>query len=189
MALFDSLFNEETKAGKETLLLIVNLDEKYCDPVKGTGSPQTQEAAKRVRQLVNDFRKAGVTVCATYVAETPQHSRNIRFSEYTPAANDLLICHTNKEVIILDDPALTEKIKAANIHNILICGTSFNTAVKTHALAAQQQGFNVSVVSDMTGNENTPDVQSISVREVIVALQKKGISIDSASTTLQSLKK
>lgn len=188
MAFFKDWFGSKTKAGKETLLLIINLDEKYCDP-RITGNLQTQEAAKRIKKLAGEFRKAGATVCATYVAELPRMPKDLRFSEYRPSGNDILICNTAKDGLILNDPALTEKIKAVDIRNIFVCGTSFNTAVSAHALAAREQGFNVSVLSDMTGNDNTETVQSVSVRDVISNLRKKGVSLETASFVLQSLKR
>lgn len=185
---FSSWFNSRTKAGEETLLLIVNLDEKYCDPVKGTGSEQTKEGARRFEKLAAKFRRTGATLCATYVADAPLAKQQVRYTEYKPAEDDILVCSTGKDVIVLDDPVLAEKLKSANIRNIMVLGTSFNKAVCNYAIAAKEKGFNVSVLTDMTGNENTLDVQEIPVRDVMDKMKKHGIVLQESSSALHSLK-
>jgi hypothetical protein len=85
-----------------------------------------------------------------------------------------------------DDPQqdLLPALKAQKKTSLLLCGFNLNARVCDIALKAQAQGFNVSVINDLTGNDQTQ--RQSDVTGVVAQLKEKGVQIRESSHVLHS---
>lgn len=166
----------------DTALLIFNPQKKFSDPSFGAGTLATQETAKRICRLTQEFRKAGVPVIVLYTADA---EKNAFFNKYKSVTGDTVIGKKTPSGFL--GTQLDDVLKRSARKNLLIAGFPLSQDVFINVIEARQKGYDVSLVSDLTGNDST-HAQSL-VKPQMEAMIAAGAHIFDSTHALRALKK
>lgn len=172
----------EPKPG-ETALLVIDVQEEFCDPNKGRGNRETRQVSKKIKDLIPEFRKAGIPTYVIYFSYTEKQPDKIDFYMFKPDKTDVLIAKDADSAFqgsdikkILDEHKRTK---------LLACGFNLNACVYSTVMDARRNGFDVCVLRDLTGNDNENDRSRTA--EKIKKMRGEGITFKNSDDILQTL--
>jgi len=79
------------KLPRDLALLVIDVQQEFCDPQGARGNKETREVSQRIRRLVPAFRKAGVPVYVIYFADDPKKTQDVDFYEFRPRQGDFVL--------------------------------------------------------------------------------------------------
>lgn len=172
----------EPKPG-ETALLVIDVQEEFCDPKQGRGNRETRQVSKKIKDLIPEFRKAGIPTYVIYFSYTEKQPDKIDFYMFKPDKEDVLIAKDADSAFqgsdikkILDEHKRTK---------LLACGFNLNACVYSTVMDARRNGFDVCVLRDLTGNDNENDRSKTA--EKIKNMRSEGITFKNSDAILQKL--
>jgi nicotinamidase-related amidase len=164
-------------------LLIIDVQHEFCDPTQGRGNTETKQVSKRIKDLIPEFRKAGVPAYVIYFSYREKKPDQIDFYLFTPDKQDVLIAKNADSAFQGSD--IKTILKDHQRTKLLACGFNLNACVFSTVMDARKNGFDVCVMRDLTGNDNCND--SSSTKEKIAKMEKEGIKFSDSATVLQAL--
>ena len=165
-------------------LLVIDVQKEFCDPKGRRGNRTTAKVSRRIQSLTPEFRKAGIPVYAVYFSyKKRQKAADIDFYEFTPHPDDTLIRKDRDSAF--KGSKIKEILKKDKKNLLLTCGFNLNACVRDTVIDANKEGFDVCLLSDLTGNDNTNDAHT--KMEMLRELRKKGISVAKSGNVLKKL--
>lgn len=170
---------------QETGLLVIDMQNEFCNPQKRRGNHQTAEISAKITSLIPDFKKAGFRVYCVYFGDRFER----RLSEldiycYTPQYPDRVIVKDHNSAFEGSD--IKKVLEADGIKNLLICGFNKSACVLATGHGAVENGFNTVMITDLRANdsenENDPfpllfqRIGRISSKRVLNRFKKKTVS-------------
>lgn len=139
----------------DTALLVIDVQKEFCDPRKKRGNQETDRIAKRIQSVIPAFRKASIPTYVIYFKgdnDVLAKLGRIDFHHFTPDPADMLIAK-NRDSAFQGSP-IGDILKRHNRTKILTCGFNLNACVYETVIDACKNGFEVSVLEDLVGNDN-----------------------------------
>ena len=173
-------------AGQDLAILVIDVQQEYCDPANNArrGTPQTDEIAGHIAEIVPKFRAAGVRVYAVYFKSWGISSGKVDWHKFKPAANDILV--PKNEDSAFQGSGIKKILQKHGHKNLFACGFNRSYCVRQTIMDARREGFNVTLLSDLTGNDNCACYPE---EEDFADFTEKGIKVVSSSEALAELGK
>jgi len=172
----------EPKPG-ELALLVIDVQEEFCDPKQGRGNSETTEVSKRIKSLIPEFRKAGVPTYVIYFSYKEKKPHEIDFYMFSPDKQDVLIAKNADSAFEGSD--IRKVLDAHKRNTLLACGFNLNACVYSTVMDARKNGFDVCVMRDLTGNDNCNRPSETANK--IQKMEKEGITFSDSATVLKKL--
>lgn len=163
-------------------LLVVDVQKEFCDATTGSGTPETEAVAKRIAELVPEFRAAGVPVYLVYLAQNEKKPQDIDFHQVTPAPGDTLVQKWANSAF--ENRKLAPQLNSPRRKTLLLCGFNLSACIPDTGIAARKEGFDVWVMPDLCGNDR--EIQTHPV-QALQNLQDAGARFRNADDVLKSL--
>lgn len=173
----------EPKPG-ETALLVIDVQEEFCDPKKGRGNRETRQVSKKIKDLIPEFRKAGIPTYVIYFSYVEKQPDKIDFYMFQPDKEDVLIAKDADSAF--EGSNIKKILEEHKRTKLLACGFNLNACVYSTVMDARKNGFDVCVLRDLTGNDNENDRSKTA--EKIKNMRGKGITFKTSDDILQRLK-
>jgi len=167
----------------ELALLVIDVQEEFCDPQKGRGNDETAAVSKRIKSLIPEFRKAGVPTYVIYFSYQEKKPHEIDFYMFHPDKQDVLIAKNADSAFAGSD--IRQVLDAHKRTKLLACGFNLNACVFSTVMDARKNGFDVCVMRDLTGNDNCNDRNETDNK--IKTMTKEGITFSDSATILKAL--
>jgi nicotinamidase-related amidase len=167
----------------ELALLVIDVQEEFCDPKQGRGNSETTEVSKRIKSLIPEFRKAGVPTYVIYFSYQDKKPHEIDFYMFFPDKQDVLIAKNADSAFEGSD--IRKVLDEHKRTTLLACGFNLNACVYSTVMDARRNGFDVCVMRDLTGNDNCNDPNGTD--EKIKNMKEKGITFSDSATILKKL--
>lgn len=168
-------------------LLVIDVQKQFCDPsTSQRGSFETNMIAKRIAQLAPEFRKAGIPVYAVHFGLPADNASEVDFHQFKPAAEDTLISKLSNSAFGRRGNQTAKKLHADGRQTLLVCGFNLSGCVKETVLDARRAGFDVRLLTDICGNDNSN--RRCDPEADVADMVKKGAIVDSAERLLKTLK-
>lgn len=152
----------------DTALLVIDVQKEFCDPKKKRGTMETDRIAKRIQSIIPAFREAGIPAYVIYFRKKNIFSkfRKIDFHHFSPEPSDMLVAKDKDSAF--EGSNIGELLKQHRRTKILACGFNLNACVYQTVRDAIRQGFDVSVLEDLVGNDkkNPASVTSDYIRRM-----------------------
>lgn len=177
--------NLEKQAIKYDAILVIDVQKEFCDPNRPRGNEETEVVSKRIKSLIPEFRNAGVPVYAIYFDRDKRKKEisEIDFYEFEPHPDDMLVAKNDDSAFRGSDiKALLEK---DGKKNLLMCGFNTSACVMSTVLDARRAGFDVTLLRDLTGNDNcNPRNPGKDLRH----MESNGMKLVGSDTALEQLR-
>jgi len=148
----DNLADLIVKYEGEIALLVIDVQEQFCDPAQ-RGNKQTVKISERIQSLVPEFRKANIPVYAIYYsAQGEKPAEQVDFYKFTPDKDDIIVAKDGDSAFMSSN--IMGMLDKQSRKLLLVCGFNEAACVKRTVLDARSAGFQVCVLSDLTGNDN-----------------------------------
>ncbi len=167
----------------ELALLVIDVQEEFCDPKQGRGNSETTEVSKRIKSLIPEFRKAGVPTYVIYFSYQEKKPHEIDFYMFSPDKQDVLIAKNADSAFEGSD--IRKVLDEHKRTTLLACGFNLNACVYSTVMDARRNGFDVCVMRDLTGNDNCND--RTTTEEKVSKMKKEGITFSDSETILKKL--
>ena len=167
----------------DTAVLVIDVQNKYCNPKGFRGNKETDDVSKRIQLMVPEFRSAGVPVYVIYYSKEGKGASEINFYKFKPTSDDVLIAKKGDSAF--KSSKIKKVLKKDRRKSLLVCGFNLNACVKNTVIDARENGFNVSLLRDLTGNDNEccPN-RTISH---LIEMQDEGVVIEQSSKALKRI--
>ena len=172
----------EPKPG-ELALLVIDVQEEFCDPKQGRGNSETTEVSKRIKSLIPEFRKAGVPTYVIYFSYKEKKPHEIDFYMFHPDKQDVLIAKNADSAFQGSD--IRKVLDEHKRTTLLACGFNLNACVYSTVMDARKNGFDVCIMRDLTGNDNCND--RTQTDDKVKKMIKEGITFSDSATVLKKL--
>ncbi|MDE1152742.1 MAG: cysteine hydrolase [Micavibrio sp.] len=173
----------ELASSSNIALLVIDVQKEFCDPTGRRGNQQTAEVSRRIGSLVPEFRKAGIPVYMVYFSHGEKKIKDIDFYEVKPEKSDVLVAK-NRDSAFRGSNIETLLQKAGH-RKLLTCGFNLNACVYSTVLDARSNGFQVTLLRDLVGNDKNNDDRYTD--GCIQEMKEKGIQFTQSSEVLQAL--
>lgn len=165
----------------EIALVIVDAQKIFCDPQGQRGNDFTDAVAKKIQNLVGEFRKAAIPVYACW----DSRSTNIpAFHEFTPTEDDKLIKKSSDSAFEGSD--INDVLNADGRKMLLICGFNATACAYETARDGQRAGYNVCFLTDLVANDDLAMIYG-DVHKSMDKLQQSGALTAPSGTVLETL--
>ncbi len=170
-------------------LLVIDVQAEFCDPGGKWGNSGTDKISGDIARIVPHFRGIGITVYPVYYAQyTGQGPEDTDFYRFSPEHQDIPVAK-------YDDCAFRgsriQSVLEANKHKyLLVCGFNMSSCVMETVLAAQALGFDVTLLTDLTGEGNSRPFKQDSVcdmEDMLNDYRENRVRLLSSSTVLEVL--
>lgn len=166
----------------DTAVVIIDVQKKFCDPRGRRGNQKTQEISERIQKLAPAFRAAGVPTYVVYFARPAWLGGRARFYKFRPEKGDIKVRKYTDSAF--DSGKLKDLLKSHGRKNLLVCGFNASACVYRTARDAKLNGFNVTLMEDLTGNDNrNPETLDYALRRML----SRGIGITTSAEALAGL--
>lgn len=165
-------------------LLVIDVQKEFCDPAGHRGNKITERTSKRIKELVPEFRKAGVPVYAVYFSERPLKKEDIDFYQFEPENSDALIAKNANSAF--QGSEIEDILRKHNRKTLLTCGFNLDACVHYTAIDARKLGFDVQVIRDLSGNGKT-NSHGKKATKYIREMIKQGVEITTSRKALERL--
>lgn len=196
---------EKRTRESRSALVILHPQKDICEVGQGyQATPQTHETCRNIGRLTPMFRRAAVPVYVVQAVDPYDRELKLgNFFGYKPAPQDKIFARQyhkdNARQIFTEDLSdIAAKLVADGRTDIFICGVSlmrdvFDFSCKTRdALAAKQDFFRVSILTDLTANDDI-DVKKMAegCRETTIekTFRNQGINVTTAISELTRMRK
>ena len=173
---------------EETALLIVDVQKKFCEPWILRGTDKTDVIAKKIGKLAPAFRKAGVQIYAVRVEQTGSPFEKIDdydFHHFRPSVKDIVVTKRNGSAF--DGTDMDAFLKKTGKKNVLVWGFNLCACVYSTAVDGAKNGYNVSVIEDLSGNDRICYQDGGLICNFLKRLEDQGVAVTSAKKTFQGL--
>lgn len=196
----ESLAQQTLKYTGEVALLVIDVQDEFCDPSwdRGTidfqdpfcepnrcrGTKDTKKIATRIQSAIPPFRAAGIPVYAIYSSpDKKKDIADIGFYKFIPAAHDVLVRKNRNSAF--DGSNIEDILKKDQRKLLLACGFNLNACVQETLMDARRVGFEVCLLRDLTGNDviNNPDHTPVHLK----AMRERGVTIENSDTVLAQI--
>lgn len=183
---------------KNTALILIDIQKDYFPggAIELTGP---EAAANQAKKLLSAFREAELPLFHVQHAMAPERGLPFLIEGTTGAEIHPTVAPLDRETIVQKtypnsffNTDLHDRLQAANINHLLICGMMTQMCVSATARAAMEFGYNCTIASDATasldlklGNEIVP--ADVVFRGNLAALEGFVASIKSTDTVLEEL--
>jgi nicotinamidase-related amidase len=182
----ENLAAQKVKYEGDVALLVIDVQREFCDPDGRRGNAETAEVSKRIQSLVPEFRKAGVPIYAVYFSEEKKkNASDIDFYEFTPHPDDVLVAKNADSAF--KGSNIKKILQRDKRKTLLTCGFNLNACVKSTAMDALIEGFDVCLLRDLTGNDNGNDYSNIT-NDTLTKVRDMGATIEKSDTVLARLR-
>ncbi len=165
-------------------LLVIDVQREFCDPrhPERRGNAETVRISNRIAMTVPKFRSAGIPVYAIYYDETLLlEPHQVDWFKFRPAPGDILVPKNRNSAF--EGSPIKEILEKNGYRTLLTCGFNRSSCVYATARDARKAGFDVLLLSDLTGNDNTPHSLA---RLDFKYLARKGAAIADSATVLDN---
>lgn len=173
----------DVELARDLALLVIDVQQEFCDPKGGRGNKETREVSQRIRRLIPAFRKAGVPVYAIYFSETAEKVQDIDFYEFRPKEGDFVLCKNDNSAFKGCD--IDKLLAMHHRKTLLTCGFNLNACLFETAVDARAKGYDVRLLRDLSGNDNNNDPGSTD--GYLRRMTEKGVIVSTAADELRAL--
>lgn len=165
----------------------IDVQEKYCHKIKGSGTDDTEQTARRVAKLTPLFRKYGVSNIWVYYNhnKTPSLDR-AGFYHVSPEPDEILIPKNKNSAFSGSD--IDSILKSNNVKTLLITGVNLNACVQGTVFDARNEKYNVVIITDAVGNDVSATGHKEYCLSKIAEMHENGISFSHPSSIFKQLK-
>lgn len=158
----ENLAKQTIRYEGDTALLVIDVQKEFCAEPDlldralfnmRRGNQETKDVSARIQSLVPEFRKAGIPVYAVYF----DLGGKPHFYNFKPVRGDVVLSKNNDSAF--DRTDLKEILAEHGRKNLLTCGFNLNACVYQTAMDAVKEGFNVSLLRDLCGNDAVNDYE------------------------------
>jgi len=169
----------------EVALLVIDVQKQFCDPDDwmGNGSEETVQVSERVKDLTPAFRKAGIPVYAVHFGKPEKDASAIDFYKFIPEPGDTLVAKNMRSAFLGGN--IREILDRDHRKLLLTCGVYLNQCVRETVEDAVDQGFDVCLLRDMTGDYKG---DADNTDQNLTAMTRKGIAVLQSGQVLEALK-
>lgn len=165
-------------------LLVIDVQREFADPAGDRGNRETHRVAKRLSSLIPAFRAAGLPAYAVYYSEEGKKKpQDIDFYLFRPAENDTLIAKDQDSAFRGSD--IKKILQADKRKTLITCGFNLNACVFRTVMDARDNGFEVVLLEDLTGNDNDNDRGKTAGR--VAEMKQKGVRFVNALDLLEEV--
>lgn len=181
----ESLAQQNLRYDGEVALLVIDVQDTFCNPNRDRGTAATEEIATRIQSVSPAFREAGIPVYAIYFSyDKPKNPADIDFYKFTPVANDTLVRKTSDSAF--DGSDIEQTLKKDGRKLLLTCGFNLNACVVDTVMDARRLGFEVCLLEDLTGNDAKNDPEH--APRHLKAMHERGVTMENAANALSQIK-
>lgn len=168
---------------RDLALLVIDVQKEFCDPNGSRGNKETREVSQRIKNLVPEFRKAGIPVYVIYFAEQAKKVKDIDFYEFRPEKGDFIVAKNDDSAF--QGSHIGKMLEKHGRKMLLACGFNLNACVFNTVMDARSKGYGVHLLRDLTGNDDHND--SSSTESYLKQMQDKGVIITNAKDELRAI--
>jgi nicotinamidase-related amidase len=170
----------------DAALLVIDVQKTYCQPrwFFGRGNAETKKVSERIKSLVPEFRKAGIPVYVIYFGEEKKKASQVDFYKFTPQGEDVLVAKNRDSAF--EGSNIKEILKKDKRKLLLTCGFNLNACVLATVLDARDNGFDVTVLRDMSGNDN--EAAPHRAEEFLTLMRGNGVTIEESDKVLEVIR-
>lgn len=174
---------EDVQLPRDLALLVIDVQQEFCDPNGKRGNDETREVSQRIKNLVPEFRKAGIPVYVVYFSKEVKRVEDIDFYEFRPEKSDFVI--PKSEDSAFDGSSIHKILARHGRKSLLTCGFNLNACIFDTVMDARSKGYDVRLLRDLTGNDNDNDRNSTEV--YVQQMRKSGVVITNSSDELRAI--
>lgn len=176
------------EAEKNTALLVIDVQEEFCNPMFTRGNEETESVSKKIQKLAPAFREASIPVYAIWYGGTTRRTKKNPpvFYNFQPEEQDIKVKKLKPSVFDCFEASMDFRLKMAGIKNLLLCGFNRSSCVMFSALDAKNHGYNTYLLEDLSG-DGKMDYQP-SKNESVKCFVQNGIEVISADKLVDALK-
>lgn len=168
---------------KDTVLLVIDVQKIMCDPESEFwGTRKTEKISQKIASLLPAFRKAGVKVCPVYF---PEKGKKIDHYAFTPSSRDKVFVKNTRSAFA--STAIDAFLRKNKKKSVLICGFNLSACVYETAMDAKARGFDVTILTDLTGNDKSRSLHRATAQRM-KEMTEKGIKFKPADSALSALR-
>ncbi len=164
-------------------LLVIDVQKEYADPAQGRGNRETRQVTRRINSLIPAFRAAGLPAYVVYFSDYEKKPEEIDFYIFRPNPEDKLIAKDEDSAFRGSD--IKKILKGDKRKTLLTCGFNLNACVFKTVMDARDNGFNVVLLRDLTGNDNENDRSQTESR--LEQMRARGVTFMNSIDLLQDI--
>lgn len=168
-------------AAGSAALLIIDVQKEFADPAQGRGNTETRNVTKRINSLIPAFRAAGMPAYVVYFSDYEKNPQDIDFYMFRPHPQDKLIA--KDEDSAFKGSNIKKILKHDKRKTLLACGFNLNACVFKTVMDARDNGFEVVLLRDLTGNDN----DRTKTDEQIEKMKKRGVKFVNSIDLLEDI--
>lgn len=168
---------------KELALLVIDVQREFADPAEGRGNNETKRVTKKLTSLIPAFRAAGLPAYVVYFSRIKKPLQDIDFYMFKPHEKDKLIAKDADSAFRGSD--IGKVLKTDKRKTLLTCGFNLNACVYSTVMDARKNGYDVIVLSDLTGNDNNNAPEDTEDR--IAHMKKNGVHFARSLDVLEQI--
>lgn len=176
--------DDDIRLSKDLALLLIDVQKEFCDPKKSRGNQQTEQVTTHIADVLPAFRKAGVKTYAIYFSQKAKRPSKIDFYKFTPEAGDTIIRKDSDSAFWGSN--IDDVLKKDGKKTLLTAGFNLNACVYRTVMDARREGYDVCVITDMTGNDNL-NIQS-HASEFIEIMKSQGVRFATSDEVLKDIR-
>lgn len=170
-------------AAGSAALLIIDVQKEFADPAQGRGNTETRNVTKRINSLIPAFRAAGMPAYVVYFSDYEKNPQDIDFYMFRPHPQDKLIA--KDEDSAFKGSNIKKILKHDKRKTLLACGFNLNACVFKTVMDARDNGFEVILLRDLTGNDNDNDRTKTDAQ--IEKMKKRGVKFVNSIDLLEDI--
>ena len=167
----------------DVALLVIDVQKEYADPAQGRGNRETRQVTRRINSLIPAFRAAGLPAYVVYFSDYEKKPEEIDFYIFRPNPEDKLIAKDEDSAFRGSD--IKKILKGDKRKTLLTCGFNLNACVFKTVMDARDNGFEVVLLRDLTGNDNDND--RTKTDEQIEKMKKRGVKFVNSIDLLEDI--
>jgi nicotinamidase-related amidase len=137
-------------------LLLIDIQKEFCDPTKSRGNDETVVVSHRILSASFEFRAIGLPFYPIYFTRSREEPlKKIDYYGFVPKAKDTVIQKNTDSAF--DSSDIDSILKRDGHTDLLVCGFNLNACVRDTVLDAANNGFKVTLIRDLTGNDKWND--------------------------------
>ena len=166
-------------------LLLIDIQKRFCDPNLTRGNDETILVSYKIMSASHEFRNAGLRFYPIYFTRSREEPLNkIDYYGFIPKTQDTVIQKNTDSAF--DSTDIGSILKRNGHTDLLVCGFNLNACVRDTILDAADNGFKVTLLRDLTGNDKRNDPAE--VKDTLDKMAAAGVTVTTARNALTRLR-
>lgn len=138
-----------------TAFVAIDVQREFCDPLHESkrGTAKTQDIAGRIGRFLPDIKKTGMLTVSTYFNTGNLGVESSCGGLYKTSHIDWQINLPKQHNSIFAETYISDSLKSVGCSNLVFCGFNAGACVRESVFDALSLGFDVTVLSDLIGQD------------------------------------